>query len=254
MVTTIGPYVADGAAGLRIIDVTNPVCTGAARIGRSAGTQKGVDVDPVRDLAVVGVGHHGLHIVDVANPAAPVVVGSLSGGDVRDVALQGSHAFLADNSRSLTSVDLSDPAIPILRNSTPRSLGGRLNDVVVQGNFALGADVLFVNGVPMVASIRPTIRCSRAILNFAALRDSDGQGIAADAGYVYLAAVAGSAFIENGTTGKQPAVHRPIHRDRGPRRHRADDFDHAAAAGASVIEGSSLSVRVNATTIWPSRQ
>ncbi len=194
-------YVADGVAGLRIIDVTNPAEPVLLGSVDPTGTQKGVDIDPVRMLAVVASGTSGLHVVNVANPAAPTIVGTLTGGDVRDVAVQNAHAFLADAQRSMTSVDLTNPAQPLLRTSTPQNLGGLLNGIVVQGNFALGADVFFVNGVPIVAIDAPDNPISRAILNFANLGDSDGQGIAADAGYVYLAAVAGSAFIENGASG-----------------------------------------------------
>jgi hypothetical protein len=193
-------FVADGDAGLAIIDVTNPAQAAILGSVNPPGTQKGVAIDPTRNIAVLASGTSGVHVIDVSNPAAPAQIAAVPGGDVRDVELQNNYAFLADYERSLTSLDLSVPATPILRGSTPLNTGGRLHDVVVQGNFSLGADVLFVNGVPIVAIDAPETPIPRAILNFSALGDSDGQGIAADAGYVYLAAVGGSAFQENGTT------------------------------------------------------
>jgi hypothetical protein len=192
-------YVADGAAGLHILDVTNPAQPALLGSIDPAGTQKGVAVDPLRNLAVLASGTAGLHVIDVSNPSAPTQIGALPGGDVRDVALQNMHAFLADGQRSFTAVDLTIPGSPQLRGSTPQNLGGLLNDVVVQGNFALGADVVFVNGVPIIAIDAPDTPISRAILNFAG--DFDGQGIAADAGYVYMTGVSGSAFTENGSNG-----------------------------------------------------
>ena len=179
----------------------------------------------------------------MANPAAPVLLGSLPGGDVRDVALQGTYAYLADGSRSFTSVDLGSPATPVLRNSTVQSLGGLLNDVAVQGSFALGADVFFVNGVPVINIDSPANPVPRAVLNFASFRDDDGQGIAADAGYVYLVGAIGSAFIENGTTGNSRMyIGQYI---------AIEDLGGVAPtisitqpqAGAEAVEGSSLSVR-----------
>ena len=246
-VTSNRAYVADGASGLRIIDVrvpAQPVLLGSID---PAGIQKGVEVDPARQLAVLASGTSGLHIVNVSNPAAPALMGTLSGGDVRDVALQGTFAFLADATRSFTPVDITDPAVPVPGTSTSLSLGGRLNDVVIQGSFALGADVFFVNGVPVVNIDAPSTPVTRAILNFASFRDDDGQGIAADGSYVYLAAVAGSAFVENGTTGNSRLYIGEYLA--------AEDVAGVPPAaqivaptpGSTFIEGAPISVRVTAT-------
>ncbi|HEU4391286.1 MAG TPA: hypothetical protein VFV34_26035, partial [Blastocatellia bacterium] len=141
-------YVANGASGLAIIDIS--VRSAPARLGSLslAGTSKGVDVDVVRNIAAVGLGGNGLAVVNVANASAPTLLSTLAGGDVRDVAIAGNFVFLADFSRSFTSVDLTNPAAPVLRASTSQSLGGLLQDVVANGNIAAGADVFFVNGVP----------------------------------------------------------------------------------------------------------
>jgi YVTN family beta-propeller protein len=194
-------YVADGALGLRIIDVSNPAAPRLLGVVDPPGTQKGVAIDPARDLAVLASGTSGIHVVNVADPAAPVVVGTAVGGDARDVDLAGSFAVVADYSRSMTTVDLTVPTAPLVLASTASTLGGLLQDVAVSGRFALGADVLFVNGVPIVDIGTPATPLPRAILNFSAFRDDDGQGIAADGAFVYLAAALGSAFIENGTSG-----------------------------------------------------
>jgi hypothetical protein len=246
VVTGNRAYVADGDAGMVIIDVTNPATPTLLGTVNPPGIQKGVDVDPGRMLAVLASGFSGIHVVNIADPAAPVQIGALAGGDVRDVALQGSFAFLADYSRSFTAVDLTNPAAPILGPSTDLNLGGRLHDVSVQGNFALGADVLFVNAVPIINIDAPANPVVRAQLNFSNLVDADGQGIAADGGYVYLAAVAGSAFTENGTSGfSRLLIGQYI---------AIEDLGGVAptvsvvepVAGVSVIEGSALSIRVAA--------
>jgi hypothetical protein len=241
-------YVADGAAGLRILDVTNPAEPSLLGFIDPAGTQKGVAVDPGRNLAVLASGTNGIHVIDVSDPANPVQRGALAGGDVRDIALQQNHAFLADYQRSFTSVDLTDPSAPIFRNSTELNLGGRLHDIVVQGNFGLGADVLFVNGVPIVAIDSPDLPIPRAILNFSALGDSDGQGIAADGGYVYLAAVGGSAFTENGTTSSSSRLYIGQYIAIEDLAGEAPTVSITQPpAGTSVIEGSPVSVRAAAS-------
>jgi hypothetical protein len=241
-------YVADGEAGLLILDVTNPA--EPTRLGsiNPTGIQKGVAIDPLRKLAVLASGTAGIHVIDVTDPTTPVQRSALAGGDVRDVALQNQHAFLADYERSFTSVDLTDPTSPVLRASTPQALGGRLHDVVVQGNFGLGADVLFVNGVPIVAIDAPDTPIARDILSFAPLGDSDGQGVAADAGYVYLAAVGGSAFTENGSTSGASRLYIGQYLAIEDR----DGVPPTVAIvqpppGITVIEGTPVSVRVNAS-------
>ncbi|MFP5261370.1 MAG: hypothetical protein ACLGJB_05635 [Blastocatellia bacterium] len=42
---------------------------------------------------------------------------------MRDLTISGNSVFLAHFSRSFTSVDLTNPAAPIMRASTPKSLG-----------------------------------------------------------------------------------------------------------------------------------
>ena len=115
------------------------------------------------------------------------------------MALKENFAVVADFSRSMTTVDLTVPTAPVMRASTPQNTGGLLQDVVVAGNFALGADVVFVNGKPIVDVSNPSTPLPRAILNFANFRDDNGTGIAADASFVYLTAERG--ISENGVTG-----------------------------------------------------
>jgi len=192
-------FVADGESGLKIINVSTP--SSPSQMGSLAitGTSKGVDIDWNRKLAVV-VGSYGVQTVNIVKLTAPVGLGVLSGGDVRDVAINGNSVFLADFSRSFTVVDITKPAVPVLGVSTSQDLGGFLNDVVLSGNFALGADVKFVNGIPIIDVSDPVNPNPRAILDFRAFNDYNGYGLAVDSSFVYL--VAGSDYTaENGATG-----------------------------------------------------
>ncbi len=143
-------------------------------------------------------GDYGLQLVDISNLAVPVALGVASGGDVRDVVMNGNFAFLADYSRSFTVVDITNPALPVVGASTDQSLGGLLQDVVLSGAFAFGADVRFVNGVPIIDVSNPTTPQPRAILDFSQFRDDNGTGIAVDSSFIYLTAEQGS-LSENGT-------------------------------------------------------
>lgn len=193
-------YVADGTGGLQIFDVSNPSAPSLVGSLTLPGTAKGVDIDPERYLAVIAAGTNGVHVIDIQDVTAPKLLGTAAGGDVRDVAIDGNYAFLADYERSFTSIDLSLPASPVVVSSTQLTTGGRLQDITLSENFALGADVYFVNGVPIIDTTFPDSPQPRAILNFSAYRDDNGTGIAADASYVYMTAEQGSVS-ENGVSG-----------------------------------------------------
>lgn len=124
--------------------------------------------------------------MNTADPQQPAIIGTLPGGDARDVAVRGNFAFVADYSRSFTSVDIGDPSQPVLKASTDSNLGGLLFDVALAGRFAFGADVFFVNGIPIIDVNDPVAPRPRAILDFKVFGDDQGTGIAADSSYVYL--------------------------------------------------------------------
>lgn len=191
-------YVADGASGLQVIDVSNPAAPRLLGTADTPATAKGVDVITERGLAVVADGTAGVRLVDVSDPAHPVVRGGVPTGDARDVVARGEHAFVADFNGSFTVLGIADPAAPTLLAQTPQNLGGRLQDVALIGDLAFGADVLFVNGVPIVHVGNAATPAVRARLDFPA-RDDNGTGIAADANFLYL--TASTSMTENGTVG-----------------------------------------------------
>lgn len=190
-------FVADGSGGLRVIDVSDPAAP--LEVGSLAsGSVVGVDVNEARTLAVLAK-ETTVQVVDVSNPAAPAVLGSVAAGNARDVALDGSFAFVADRIRSFTSIDITSPQSPAIVATTPSSLGGLLHDVAVANGFAFGADIFFVNGVPIINVKAGATPRPQAILDFSSFRDDNGTGIAVDSTYVYL--TAGTDLVENGTSG-----------------------------------------------------
>ncbi len=228
-------YIASGSSGLMIVDVTSPSAPVLLGTLSLSGTTSGVDVDPMRQIAVVARGTSGLSVIKVSNPAAPALLATLASGDVRDVTISGNYAFLADYSRSFTSVDLTNPSSPVLGNSTPQSTGGLLQDVAVFGTVAAGADVFFVNGVPMIDVSAPASPQPRFIIDFKSYGDDNGVGIAMDSSYVYLTTDRSRLFIGQynllqDTFGIPPSV-----------------TITSPAQGASIIQGTRVSVTANAT-------
>lgn len=237
-------YVAN-SSNLLLADVTNPAFP--VRISSLAltGTVRGLDVDSQRNLAVVTAGPNGIYVVDVSNPASLVLLGTTSTGDARDVAIRGNFAFVADFQNSTTSVDITSPSAPVvLSHILDPNLGGFLQDIVLSGQFALAADVKFVNGIPITDISDPTNLIARAILNFPQ-RDDNAMGIAADGTFVYLATEHSNltkfgsfgdsrlyigqylSLVDNKGIPPTAAITSPV-------------------AGATVIEGATLPITVNA--------
>jgi hypothetical protein len=195
-------YVADGASGLQIIDVTNPAVPMQLGSYDTTGTANGVDVSG--NYAVVADGASGIQVIDVSNPALPVKAGSLATVGAQDVTVENNIAYVADYTGSHKVIDLSTPASPRLLSTAQGTLGGYLMDLAKAGRFTIGADVYFVNGVPIVDITDPSNPVVRARLDFHATamsggRDDNGTGIAADAQYVYLTAAWNASGI--GSTG-----------------------------------------------------
>ncbi|HME08296.1 MAG TPA: Ig-like domain-containing protein [Bryobacteraceae bacterium] len=203
-------------------------------------------MDSQRRLAVVAAGTAGIYTVDVSNLSAPVILGSVSTGDAREVAIQGAFAFVADYLNSTTSVDISTPSTPnLLSHISDPNLGGYLQDIVINGQFALAADVKFVNGIPITDISNPSQLQARAILNFPQ-RDDNGMGIAADGSYVYLVTEHNSLskFGSMGDSRLYIGLYRPL-----------QDLNgvppvvtiSSPITGGSVISGAQLPIIVSAT-------
>ena len=156
-------------------------------------------------FAIVAASSAGVVVVNIANPAAPQLLGSVATpGDARKVAVKGSAAFIADYPVSMQVVDFSTPSAPTIIAATSDPLGGKLQDVAVftvaGSTFTFGADVYFVNGVPIVDVTQPGNPAPRAILSFAQFRDDNGHGIGVDGQYVYMTGEEGT-ITDLGATG-----------------------------------------------------
>jgi hypothetical protein len=128
-------YVAAGATGLQVVDVTNlqaPFLAGATDTPGNAN-----DVRVVGNYAYVADGVTGLVVVDVSNPPSPRVVGSEGTvGAATDLVVADGKAYVADEA-GLSIVEVSDPAHPHFLGAV--SLPGRARGVDVTGNLAVVA-------------------------------------------------------------------------------------------------------------------
>lgn len=104
----------------------------------------------------------GLRVFDLANPGAPVLVGSLSAGldDAWAVAVDGSNCYVADGAGGLKIVDVSDPANPVLIGGETLTTARGTSEAVLVHN----GDVFVAAGGAGVALYREGDPLSR--LNF----------------------------------------------------------------------------------------
>lgn len=150
-------YVADGSAGLQIIDIAarsdsgifTPQIVGTLDTGGTA-----LDVVVSGDYAYVADGAGGLRIINVADPAGPYETGAFdTPGTAYAVALSGSYAYVADGDQGLRIVDVTDPGAPSLAGFI--ALPGEARDVVVSGDdayVAAGSGGLQIVDVTVAAS------------------------------------------------------------------------------------------------------
>ncbi|MFN7960816.1 MAG: Ig-like domain-containing protein [Thermoanaerobaculia bacterium] len=183
-------YVADGK-GLRIFDVAVPglpILRGSLNL---PGRPRGVTV--VGNLAYIAAESAGLQVINVANAATPVMVGSTpthgTYSNAADVAVRGDYAYVADGATTLGGVrvvDISVPSTPVVVGASADGFG--LNNVALDKNYLFAADYYFPNAVPIFEISRPGPIFS-SVLNFyapPAFRDDNGHDVAVRDGSIFL--------------------------------------------------------------------
>jgi hypothetical protein len=128
-------------------------------------------------LAVVGRGSGGIQILDLTNPAAPVVRGSYdTPGTVTAVALNGTAtlAFVADGTGDLQIVNIANPSAPTLLASL--SLNGIHVDIALAGSLAY-----LVNSVGTLSIVNVSVPSAPVfVTSRAAVAGAYGQRIAVE--------------------------------------------------------------------------
>ncbi len=136
-------YIADGARGLQIIDVSDPAAPQLLAVFDTPPTSFPPDTRGVtlhNGDAYLTDYRHGLLIVDVNNPASPQLRGSLSlpSCDTGSVVFSGNTAFCIDSVDAyLYSININNPAYPDVLDGQPF---GRFDDIALSGNYVYLAD------------------------------------------------------------------------------------------------------------------
>ncbi len=145
-------YLAAGATGLRIVDVSDPAAP--APVSTLAFPSPARDVRVQGDYAYLTSYGGEVYIADISNPGFPGLLGSLTvPGDPRGLDVSGNYAYVASGSGGLHILDVSNPAAPSPVASYVLS-GYPVYDVAVSGNYAYLAG--FYRGLQILDVSDPT--------------------------------------------------------------------------------------------------
>ena len=103
-------YLADGAFGMYIRNISNPYSPIAVDSYNTPGTAQDVLVDG--GIAYVADGSAGVTILNVSDPTDITFIGSIDTYDARELALQGNTLFVADFSGGTKILDVTNPQHP----------------------------------------------------------------------------------------------------------------------------------------------
>lgn len=179
-------YLARGAHGLKIVDLTDPVSP-VFRGGLGA-LQTALDVIFRDGFVYVALGSEGVAVVDVGDPDRPSLVGRIgTPGNARGITVSDTIAYVADDVVGLMLVGIGSP-------DNPCALGvdnspGTAVDAAVSGAFAYVADE--VNGLRVVNVNNP----AEPWLSNTVSLPGVAQGVAVAGGHAFVAAGTGGLQI-----------------------------------------------------------
>ncbi len=129
-------YVADGASGLEIFDMSFPLSPALVSTYDTFGIA--YDVEIVGRYAYVADDTSGLLIIDIENPGIPRLVGSYdTSGNSVSVYVSGKYAYVADQTGGIRIIDVSNPYNPILVSTISATSA---DDIYIRGKYAYVAD------------------------------------------------------------------------------------------------------------------
>ena len=138
-------YVACGAAGVAVIDVSNPSTPKLISNGNTSGVTQAWSVDVKGAVAVVANGTEGVAVLDAANPANLKLFGKVklpgywqgTFASALDVAVENGMAWVAGVNDGLIQVDISSPRNPAWVRTVTTT--GPATGVCVDGSYVFVA-------------------------------------------------------------------------------------------------------------------
>ena len=145
-------YVADGASGLVVIDISDPSSPTLA--GSYNTPDLAYKVTVCGDYAYIANRSSGLQVIDISDPTNPTSAGNYdTPGYAFGIAIAGDYAYIADYDSGLQVLDITNPTNPTFAGycDTP----GNAYDITISGNYAYIADY-YKSGLQVVDISDPT--------------------------------------------------------------------------------------------------
>jgi len=136
--------VADGAKGVRVIDISNS--NAPREVASVFSFEYAFDVAIMDNVACVAAGESGLLILDIQDPANPIELSRHdTNGYAYEVEIYGKRAYVADAWEGIAVVDISNPAQPVQTGRVETSgwsLGLAVtSDTLISANGGMGSDI-----------------------------------------------------------------------------------------------------------------
>ena len=150
-------YVADGRAGLQVIDVTDS--NGSSVIGSivTTGYVANIVLSADGEKALISDGNAGLIVIDITEPAMPTVLGSDNTMNPKGFTFSSDNtkAYVADWDSGIQIIDITDPTMPIILGSVDTP--GYANDVVYSANSMKAYIADRTSGLQIIDVSDPTV-------------------------------------------------------------------------------------------------
>jgi hypothetical protein len=220
-------YVADALGRLIAVNVADPANPVIVSVTPLAGGGCGLDVEGgCAVIAVSSLSFTGVQIVEIDDPASPVLVCTVDTYDPRDVAISGDYAYVADWESGLQVIDISTPGVARIV-ATLYGINEAVS-VTVAGDIAFVAD--YWEGLISVDISDPTLPIIIGSVAFTNPIDVDVDGA-----WAYVTATFNRVVVVDISTPEEPRI--------------ATDFDTPGRTDGVLASGDLLFVADRSTGI-----
>lgn len=192
-------YVAAGAAGLQIVNVSDRT---APQIAASYPTNgRAYDLRIVGKYVYIADGFAGLDIIDVGDPFDPYSIGTVdTPGTAQDIWIDGNYAYIADGATGLQIIDITDPQRPLRLSNVP--ITGTAKGVSVSNGYAVVATGDGRNGL-VVIDVRDPLH---PVIAGSVIISGEPKDVVARGTLAYVASYSSGAHIVDFSTPAAPRV------------------------------------------------
>lgn len=157
-------FVADGAGGLKIIDISQPLDPSVIGMSQTSGTAKDVAMEPSGNFVFVAVGAGGVDMINVSDPANPyVAVNYNTTGYASRVAVSGNIVAVSDWDDVEVLQWGNDPSLTL---AGYKNSGGRVMAINMVDDVIFSAEWRFFRTFRFGEIEDPDIDLSRRVIDF----------------------------------------------------------------------------------------